>query len=118
MEEDRKKENQEMRGETISEYFQIFFAICILIGIYALNRKVQTWSAKRAYFSIINDLKRQRAFGASSAINLSDARMGIIRLGMKNYRSNAMEYLVASDVVGVTDKGKYYLKDPKHLISE
>ena len=106
-----------MRGEAISEYGQIFLAICILMGIYALNRKVQTWSAKKAYLSIVNDLKRQRAVDPSSAVNLPDARMGIIRLGMKNYRSNAMEYLIAGNIVGVTDKGKYYLKDPKHPMS-
>jgi len=106
-----------MRGETMYENGQIILAICILIGVYVLNRKVQTWSAKKAYLSIVNDLKRQRALAPSSAVNLPDAKMVITRMGMKNYRSNAMEYLIAGNVVGVTDKGKYYLKDLKHLTS-
>ena len=95
----------------MSETGQIIVAICLLIVVYMLTRKVNAWRIKRAYIRIINDLKRKEALDESSAIAIPYARDSIFRVGVRDFRPKALQFLVASSIVGVTEAGKYYLKD-------
>jgi hypothetical protein len=95
----------------MSESGQIIIAICLLIAVYMLTRKVNAWRIKRAYMSIIKDLKRKEAFDETSAITVPYARESIFRVGVRDFRPKALQFLVASGVVGITEAGKYYLKD-------
>lgn len=89
---------------------QIIIAICLLIAVYMLTRKVNAWRIKRAYMGIIKDLEKKEAFDETSAIALPYVSQSIFRMGVRDFRPKALQFLVASDIVGVTPAGKYYLK--------
>jgi hypothetical protein len=94
----------------MSEYGQIIIAICLLIAVYMLTRKVNAWRIKRAYMRIIKDLEKREAFDETSAIALPYVNQSIFRVGVRDFRPKALQFLVTSDIVGMTQAGKYYLK--------
>jgi hypothetical protein len=95
------------------ETVRIILAICVLIAVYVLTRKYHTWKTKRAFEHIIEDLKKKEALAPSSAVELPYARVSMFRMGVRDHRPKAVEYLVFSNIVGKTDSGKYYLKDTR-----
>jgi hypothetical protein len=94
----------------MAETAQIIIGVLVLIGVYMLTRRVNAWRIKRAFVVIIKDLERQNAFDASSAVNLPYAKAAFFRLGIRDFRPKALEYLVSGEIVGVTEGGQYYLK--------
>jgi hypothetical protein len=94
----------------MSETAQIIIGVLVLIGVYMLTRRVNAWRINRAFVVIIKDLDRQEAYEPSSAVKLPYAKAAFFRLGTRDFRPKALEYLVASEIVGVTENGKYYLK--------
>jgi len=97
----------------MSETGKIILLICILVIVYVLTRKVHAWRIKRAYIYIIKDLEQQGAVDPSSAIELPYEKIGVFRFGMRDYRPKALEYLILSNIVGMVDSGKYYLRNKK-----
>jgi len=95
----------------MSETGRIILSICVLIAVYILTRKYHTWKTKRTFTQIIEDLKQKEALTPSSAVELSYAGVSMFRMGIRDYRPKAVEYLVFSNIIGRTDSGKYYLKD-------
>ena len=95
----------------MSEIAQIFIVICILFVFVILARKFNAWKIQRAYFGIVKDIKAKRAFDSETAVNLTYARSPIFRVGLRDLRPIALEHMVQDNIVGVTDDGKYYLKD-------
>lgn len=95
----------------MSETMQIIIAICLLIVVYMLTREISAWRMKRAYIRIINDLKKKEALDEASALAIPYARDSIFRVGVRDFRPKALQFLVASGIVGVTEAGKYYLKN-------
>ena len=93
------------------EYAQMILVICILLLVMMLTRKFHAWKIKRAYFSIVKDIKAKKAFDPKTAVDLSYARSPMFRVGLRDLRPLALEHLVQDNILGVTDDGKYYLKD-------
>jgi hypothetical protein len=104
------------------EYTQMFIVICILFVVVMLTRKFHAWKIKRAYFSIVKDIKAKKAFDSKTAVDLSYAQSPMFRVGLRDLRPIALErlrdlrpialeHLVQDNIVGFTDDGKYYLKD-------
>ncbi|MBN2125450.1 MAG: hypothetical protein JW821_14215 [Deltaproteobacteria bacterium] len=86
-------------------------ALAVLIGVYLLTRRVNGWRAAKALNGVIRDLRREEAFAPSSAIALPYAKVGLFSLGMRDFRPRAVQTLLASGIVGMTQEGKYYLKE-------
>jgi hypothetical protein len=95
----------------MSEYTQMLIAISVLFVVVMLTKKFQAWKIKRAYFSIVKDIKAKGAFDPETAVGLSYARSPMFRVGLRDLRPMALEHLVQDNIVGFTDGGKYYLKD-------
>ena len=93
----------------MSETGRTLFAICILIGVYILTRKFHAWRMRQAYLSIVKDLEKNEAFNLYSAIDLPYAKKGMFRIGMRDYRPKAIQYMIANHIIGMTGSGKYYL---------
>jgi len=93
----------------MSDAGQIIIAVCILVTVYLLTRKYHAWKIKKTYLFIIEDLRNQKALNPSSAVDLPYARRSILRFGTRDYRPQALQYLVYSEVVGMTEDNKYYL---------
>ena len=100
----------------MSEYAQMFIVICVLFGVVMLTRKFHAWKIKRAYYSIVKDIKAKKAFDSQTAVDLSYARSPMFRIGLRDLRPIALEHLVQDNIVGVTDDGKYYLKDKSLIV--
>jgi hypothetical protein len=95
----------------MNENVQIVVAVMLLIAVYLLSRKVQTWRVKRAYAKILKDLGAKGATAPTSAVKLPYAKTGILNVGMRDYRPKALEFLVMHDLVGRTPEGAYFLKE-------
>jgi hypothetical protein len=78
---------------------------------FILTRKVNALRIKRAYGFIIEDLESKEAFDPSSAVGLPYARASMFRMGMRDFRPKALEYMILGNFIGMTEGGKYYLKN-------
>jgi hypothetical protein len=101
----------------MSDTARIILLILILIIVYILTRRYHAWKLRLAYISIIKELKRQGAIDPSSAVELSYAKIGIFRFGTRDYRPKAVEHLTLSNIIGMTESGRYYLKNTKAKLS-
>lgn len=97
----------------MTETGQIVVGIFVLIVVYILTRKFNAWRIKRTYLTIMNELEAEGALDPSSAVDLPYARKNMFRIGMRDFRPDALKYLVASEIVGATDDGRYYLKNKR-----
>ena len=95
----------------MSDTGELIIGVCLLLGVIVLTRKYHAWRVKRAMIFIVNDLKSQNAFTPESAIDLLYARRNVVKLGMRDHRPIAMDHLAFDNIVGVTEEGRYYLKN-------
>jgi hypothetical protein len=95
---------------------QIIIGIVFLIILFIINQKVVAWRIKRSCGGIIDDLQKQRAVDPISAVELAYANKKIFRFGLRDFRTDALKYLVSGNIVGTTNKGKYYLLKYKYEI--
>ena len=95
----------------MSDTVELIIGICVLLGVITLTRKYHAWQIKRAMVLIIKDLKAQNAYTPESAIDLPYAKRSILKMGMRDHRPMAMDHLAIDNIVGITEEGRYYLKD-------
>lgn len=76
-----------------------------------LTRRFHAWRVKRAYFFIVEDLKVRGALDPQSSVELPYDRKPMIRMGMRDFRPQALQDMISNNFVAVTAGGKYYLKD-------
>ncbi len=94
----------------MTETGKILFAIIFLVLVYIFTRKFHGWRMSRILAAIIEDLERKEAVDHSSAVRLPYAGVRAFRVGLRDYRPKAVEYLVSINLVGMTGDGRYYLK--------
>ncbi len=97
----------------MSEPGQIILGVCFLIVFFCLIRKVHARSMERIYILIVKDLEGKGALPPTSAVRPTYAKKSMFQFGRRDYRPKALEYLVLSKTVGITDRGNYYLQDEK-----
>lgn len=95
----------------MSESTQIIVGVILLIGVYMLTRRVHAWQMRRAYTNVIKDLEQKEAFDHSSAVELPYAKVGLFRMGTRDYRPKAVQYMTQTGVAVMTADGKYYLRE-------
>ena len=95
----------------MSENTQIIVGVIVLIGVYLLTRKVPAWQMRRAYTNVLKDLEQRKAFDPSSAVELPYAKVGIFRMGTRDYRPKTVQYMTQTGVAVMTADGKYYLRE-------
>jgi hypothetical protein len=91
------------------ESVQILIAFCFLVVVFILTRYIVVWKLRRASESIVRRLEAKGAFDEGTAVHLIDSKPNLLRFGLRDYDSKALEYMVAQGVVGKTTDGKYYL---------
>jgi len=94
----------------MSETIQIILGILFLIGVYILSRFGVVWRTRRASGFIIHELERRAAFDPGSAAELPYGKADYFRVGVRDFRPKALEFLIQSGIVGKTETGSYYLK--------
>ena len=95
----------------MTETTEVIIGICVLPAVITLTRKYHTWKVKRGCILIADALKSQGAFDAKSAIDLPYSQRSLLKIGVRDHRSMALDHLVVDDIIGVSEDGKYYLKD-------
>ena len=95
----------------MAETGEIIIGILILVAAILLTRQFHTWKLKRAYLTIIEDLKNQGANTPETAIDLPYARRSPLRFGVRDHRPTAMKGLISENLVGITEDGRYYILD-------
>jgi len=93
-------------------------ALALLLGVYALTRKVHAWRMRRALEGVIQDLTLKDAHDPERAVPLPYARKSLLMMGTRDYRPKAVQYLLLGGIIGVTEKGHYYLlkKETPNLV--
>ena len=91
------------------ESVQIVLGLVFLVGVFILTRLGIMWKLRQSAESLIRELEVNGAVTDSSAIRLPYSEQNPLRIGLRDYKSKALEYLVSEGVVGKTDDGKYYL---------
>jgi len=94
----------------MSETIQIILGIFFLIGVYIFTRFGIAWRIRRASAFIIQDLERRGAFDSASAADLLYGKADYFRVGVRDFRSKALESLIQGGIVGRTERDTYYLK--------
>jgi hypothetical protein len=92
---------------------EIILSVLILGGAIFLARYFHTWKIKQAYFGIVDDLKRQGALSPETAVGLPYATRQLIKFGLRDHRPVALRGLIAENIVGRTEDGRYYILDKK-----
>ena len=94
----------------MSENIRLILLILLLLGVFILSKKFQGWRVGRACSYVVNDLVQKGALDASSAVELSYAKVSLYHVGLRDFRPKAVEYLVLGKIISITDDGRYYLK--------
>ncbi len=97
--------------ETVAETGELIIGILVLCAVILLTRQFHGWKTKRAYLTIIEDLKSQGAHTPETAIHLPYARLSPLKLGLRDHRPTAIKGLVSENFVGITEDGRYYILD-------
>lgn len=94
----------------MSDAFAIFFWVLVLIAVYVLTRHINFWRTSRASRAIIEELDSREAHDPLTAVALDAVQRNFLRTGLRNFRPEGLKLLLASDMVGMTHEGKFYLK--------
>ena len=89
---------------------EIISLVVILIAAYLLSQWGVMWRTKRTCMTIIKDLDGRRAHSPASAVALPYAqKKGMFHIGLRDYKPQALQYLIHREIVGTTDDGRFYL---------
>jgi len=97
----------------MAETGEIIIGILLLCAVIFLTRQFHAWKIKRAYLTVIEDLKRHGATTPASAKNLPYAKRSILNFGLKDHRPIALKGLITENIVGITEDGRYYILDSR-----
>jgi len=89
---------------------EVILLIVVLIAVFLLVQWGTMWRGKRACRAIIKDLEERGAYEPESAAALPYARKkGLLHFGARDYKPQALQYLVHREIVRTTDDGRFYL---------
>jgi hypothetical protein len=93
----------------MSETVKVVLMVLLTVGAFIISRLIAGWQMNKAGESIIRDLEKKKAFDPESAVELPYCKTRMFRLGLKDYRPQAMGQLVSHGVVRLLEGEKYYL---------
>lgn len=93
------------------ETAELILSLLILAAAIVLTRQYHALKIKRAYLTIIEDLKSKGALTPETAISLPYAKQHALRFGLRDHRPMALKGLITENIVGITEDGRYYLLD-------
>ena len=85
--------------------------IPLFILIIWLIRRINLWRFKRTYNSILIYLKENNAISPESAIRIPGSKKDIFSAGIRNFRQEAVRFLLSQNIIDKTDDDKYFLKN-------
>jgi len=89
---------------------KVVLLLAVLIAAFFLTQWGTMWRGKRACRAIIKDLEERGACDPASAAPLPYAKKkGIFHIGARDYKPQALQYLLHREIVRTTDDDRYYL---------
>ena len=95
----------------MAETGELIIGLLVLSAAILLTRQFNAWKIKRAFLTIIEDLKSQGAHTPETAIHLPYARLSPLKFGLRDHRPTVIKGLVSENIVGITEDGRYYILD-------
>jgi hypothetical protein len=95
----------------MTETVEIIISVLILGAAIIFTRQFHAWKIKRAYLSIVEDLKSQGAMTPETAITLPYSQRSLLKFGLRDHRPAALKALVNENIVGITEDRRYYILD-------
>jgi hypothetical protein len=95
--------------KSIPDVVQILIGIGFLIAAFLLSRLIVLWQMRRAAAFIVKDLEAKAALDRETAVELPYSKAQFLKLGIRDYRPKALEYMVAQGAVGITPENRYFL---------
>ena len=95
----------------MNETGEIIISVLILGAAIIFTRQFHAWKIKRAYLSIVEDLKSQGAMTPETAITLPYSQRSLLNFGLRDHRPAALKALVNENIVGITEDRRYYILD-------
>jgi hypothetical protein len=93
----------------MSDSLQITIGFVFLLLVYGLTRYGIVWRIRRSYRLVIQDLMRRQARNEGSAVDLHYAHRSILTIGLRDFRTKALQELVEQGFARKTADGRYYL---------
>ena len=97
----------------MNETGEIIISVLILGAAIIFTRQFHAWKIKRAYLSIVEDLKSQGALTPETAITLPYSQRSLLKFGLRDHRPAALKALVNENIVGITEDRRYYILDSR-----
>ena len=97
----------------MNETGEIIISVLILGAAILFTRQFHAWKIKRAYLSIVEDLKSQGALTPETAITLPYSQRSLLKFGLRDHRPAALKALVNENIVGITEDRRYYILDSR-----
>ena len=97
----------------MTETGEIIISVLILGAAIIFTRQFHAWKIKRAYLSIVEDLKSQGALTPETAITLPYSQRSLLKFGLRDHRPAALKALVNENIVGITEDRRYYILDSR-----
>jgi len=94
----------------MNDTLQVVLGLVFLVAVFIGTRYFVAIRLQNAAKTIIQDLERQNALTEVDAVVIPYSTPNILRIGMRDYRRKALEYMVSEGVIGSSADGKYYLK--------
>ena len=91
----------------------ILWFLFVIGGLY-LAFRITGWKMKKAGDFIISDLNKKNAFDPATAVELPYTKSPMIRLGLRDFRSAALQELIKQDVIGIMQGERYYLRETQN----
>lgn len=96
----------------MTDTVQVILGLVFLAVVFIGTRYVIVIRLRHAARAIIQDLEKQNALSELNAVELPYSKTDFLRIGMRDYKRKALEYMVSEGVIGSCANGKYYLKIP------
>jgi hypothetical protein len=97
--------------EAMTETIKTISFMLMVIGVLFLAFRITGWKMKKAGNFIIRDLREKKAFDPASAVELSYTKSPLLHIGLRDYRSQALQELLKQDIVRILEGGRYYLRE-------
>jgi len=96
----------------MSSTIQILIGIVFFVAAFILSQIITRKRIRSAGMRIIRELSERKAQDMFSAIEPGFVRSGMVPRGLRDFRPRALQELIRSGIVGETESGKIYLKQP------
>ncbi len=101
----------------------ILFIILIVILFILAAIFLPYWLVMRAVPKVIRAFRKQNAIGKQNAMTIEELKLkpkSLFRrvLSRRDYRQQALQFLIRVKIVDITEEGKYFLNEEKLMLSK